>query len=146
MTVVRVNPARNFKRSTSLFDSLFNELANFEKDRNHFVNKRPAANITENGEGFTIELVAPGLSKEDFKIDIDKDILTVSANKELKENEQEKVIKREFNFNKFKRTFRLPETIDTDKISANFENGVLIVSLLKKEEAIDKGPRTIAIK
>lgn len=146
MTFVRVSPAKKFKRSTSIFNELFNELLTGNFTQPQFVNNRPAANVIENKDGFRIELIAPGLSKEDFSIDLDKDTLTISADTPLENKEQEKVLRRSFAFNKFKRTFRLPDTIDKEQISASFENGVLSVTLSKEEEAKVKAPRTIAIK
>lgn len=143
MTLVRVNPRRKARRNHSIFDSLFNELShtNFNTTRKN----RPAVNVLEMADNFRIDLLAPGLQKEDFDINIDKDILTIEANKETELKEGEKLIQSEFNFGKFKRTFRLPETIDTGNISANFENGILSITLLKKEEAKELPPRTIAI-
>lgn len=148
MTLVNVNPRRKVRRSHPAFDSFFNEILNTnfkEVSKNHLGNNQPAVNVIETGEGFRIELSAPGLSKKDFKIDIEKDLLTIEANKEKKEVDGEKIVKQEFNFNKFKRTFRLPDTIDTKNISAKFKNGILSLDLAKKEEAKEQPPRTIAV-
>ena len=149
MILTRVNPARKVKRSPFVFDNFFNELLNTsfnETSKNHLISNRPAVNVIETGEGFRIELSAPGLSKEDFSIGVEKDILTIEANKETKELDGEKIVKREFDFSTFKRTFRLPETIDVNNINASFLNGILSISLAKKEEAKELPPKTIEIK
>ncbi len=149
MTFVNVKPGKKVRRSHNAFDNIFNEIMNTsfnELSKNHLVSNKPAVNVIEATDHFKIELSAPGLSKEDFKIDIEKDILTIEANKTIEAVEGQKVIKREFNFNKFKRTFRLPETIDTKSIEANFVNGILNLTLAKKEEAKEQAPRSIEIK
>lgn len=104
----------------------------------------PAINILEGENDYHIEVAAPGLSKEDFDITIDKDQLTVKVQKEDKALEG-KAIKSEFNFNSFKRSFHLSEDIDRSKISANYDKGILFIRLEKKEEAIEKGPLSIEI-
>lgn len=149
MTLVRVNPRNKVNRSSSVFDNFFNELAQTginEQSKNHLISNRPAVNILETGDGFRIELSAPGLDKNNFSIGIEKDILTIEANKEVKELEGEKFIKRGFDFSNFKRTFRLPDTIDVNNINANFKDGILSLLLAKKEEAKEQPPRTIEIK
>jgi HSP20 family protein len=148
MTLVRVNPRNKVQRSNSIFDNFFNELkytGDYKQPTNHFLNNRPSVNILETGDGFRIELSAPGLDKNDFAIGIEKDILTIEANKEVKEQEGEKFIKRGFDFSNFKRTFRLPETIDVNNVKASFENGILSLFLAKKEEAKEQPPRMIEI-
>ena len=148
MTLVRVNPRNKVQRSNSIFDNFFNELkytGDYKQSTNHLLNNQPAVNILETGDGFRIELCAPGLDKNDFAIGIEKDILTIEANKEVKEQEGETFIKRGFDFSNFKRTFRLPETIDVNNVKASFENGILNLFLAKKEEAKEQPPRTIEI-
>lgn len=148
MTFVNVNPRRKVRRSSSVFDNLFNELMNTslaEHSKNHLVHNRPAANITEANDRFEISLSIPGLSKEDLTIGVDKNILTIEANKAITNPEGEKLIKQEFNFNTFKRTFRLPKTIDLTNITANFNNGILSLVLVKKEEAKELPPRSIEV-
>jgi len=104
----------------------------------------PRVNISENKESFKIELEAPGIQKDFLKIDISKDLLTINYKEE--DNSLEKTFTyREFNYQNFERTFRLPDSIDKEKISATYQNGILFVNLTKKDEAIDKGPRTIEI-
>lgn len=147
MTLVRVNPRNKVNRPASVFDNLFNEIMqpglNELTRNNNFA--RPAVNVVETPEVFRIELSAPGLDKNDVSIMVENDTLTIESNKEFKEQEGEKVIKREFGFYKFKRTFRLPETIDLSNIKADFNNGILNLNLAKKDEAKVQPPRKIEI-
>lgn len=105
----------------------------------------PSVNIYEFEAGFRIEVAAPGLEKADFKIDIDKDILTISSEKVTTEPEGEKAIRKEFETKPFKRTFTIPETVDTKKISATYNNGILIVNVPKREAEKPKPTRNITI-
>ena len=103
------------------------------------------ANIIESKENYKIELAVPGRNKEDFKIQIDKNLLNVSFEKKNPTlNENEKVIRSEFSFNSFKRTFTLDDKVDAEKISAKYENGILILNIPKKEELV-KAPKEIEI-
>jgi len=105
----------------------------------------PAANITETEKEFRIELVTPGFSKEDFKITLDKNVLTISSEKET-ELKDENYMRYEFRFGKFSRSFSLPDSIDTEGINAVSENGILRISLpKKKEEILANVKREIAI-
>ncbi|MCE7068306.1 Hsp20/alpha crystallin family protein [Dyadobacter sp. CY326] len=120
---------------------LFNELANPA-----FAGSVPAVNVVENKEGFRIEVAAPGLQKSDFKLNLEKNQLTISAQKEQKEeNANEKYTRREFKYASFQRTFTLPNSVDGDKIEANYADGVLSIALPKREEAKEKPARTIDI-
>lgn len=106
----------------------------------------PAVNIIKNEKTYEIEVAAPGFAKSDFKINIEKDVLTVSTEKEVKdENEKEKFVKREFGFNSFSRSFTIPETVDVEKINAAYKNGVLNIKLPKLDEALVKQTRSIKI-
>ena len=105
----------------------------------------PAVNIVEGESGFRLEVAAPGLKKEDFKINLENNVLSISAQKEQKNEETtEKYTRKEFSFNSFRRSFTLPNTIDGEKIAATYTDGVLNVELPKKEEA-KKTPRLIEI-
>lgn len=113
-----------------------------------FSNTIPAVNIKETETGFTIELASPGLKKEDFNIEIDENVLTISSEKKLEsesQNESGKYTRKEFSFSSFKRSFNLPETVKEDDIKANYENGVLYVMLPKKDEALPRPKRFIEI-
>lgn len=96
----------------------------------------PAANIKENDNEYLIELAAPGLSKKDFHLNIENDNLIISAEKEEeKKNEEENYTRREYNYQSFSRSFNLPLTVQSDKIEAKYEDGILRLRLPKKEEA-----------
>lgn len=112
--------------------------------------KLPAVNIKEDTTSYRLDLAVPGRKKEDFMIEVDNEVLTISA--EIKEeltseNEEEKVkyTRKEFAFSAFKRTFTLPETVNTDKIEASYEDGILSFKLPKKEEALPKPKRVIEL-
>lgn len=117
------------------------------------VKTNPLVNISEDDDGFLIELAAPGLNKEDLKVDVDKNLLTIKAEKttEAGQNENEdhisksKYTRKEFSFSDFKRSFTLPESIAKDKVSARYENGILKVSVPKKEEAKPQPAREISV-
>ena len=108
----------------------------------------PAVNIQETDDNFSVEVAAPGKTKEDFNIELDNDVLTISS-EEKKENETSdkkgRYTRREFSYSTFKRAFSLPETVDSQKISASYKNGVLEISLPKKEEAKVQAKRMIEI-
>lgn len=103
----------------------------------------PAVNVVESKEGFRIEVAAPGLQKADFKLNLEKNQLTISAQKE--EDSNEKYSRREFKYSSFQRTFTLPNSVDGEKIVAAYADGILKVELPKREEAIEKPLREIEI-
>jgi len=107
----------------------------------------PSANVKETSKGYDIELAAPGLSKEDFKIGIENDVLSISAEKELHQNEEnEKYTRQEFHYDAFNRSFRLPDTINADKIDARYENGLLKINIPKKTEHAVSAKKEIKLK
>jgi HSP20 family protein len=111
----------------------------FDNDLGDFFGKRfsdPAANIIETPDSFELDIAAPGLKKDDFKINLENNIMTISAEFEDQKREEGKNYSRkEFYYGSFSRAFTLPKTIDLDKIKADYENGILIISLPKKEES-----------
>ncbi|SEN09224.1 heat shock protein Hsp20 [bacterium A37T11] len=122
-----VNPWVN-----NLFDSLFTD----SLGRDPFVAKVPAVNIAEKEDAYQIELAAPGLAKEDFKINVEDDVLTISAEKKSEsEEEGKRYSKREYSYSSFQRSFTLPDSIDQEKIEASYKDGVLFLTVAKKEEA-----------
>ncbi len=128
-----------------LVDELFNNdfFPKFSEWEN---NNLPAVNISENKDDYKIELAAPGLNKNDFKINLENDVLTISSEKEENtEEKDEQVMRREFNYSKFSRSFTLPETVDVDKIKASFKDGVLKLVLPKMDEAKVKPAKEIKI-
>jgi len=128
-------------RLSDIFDDLFERNLNRWPEGNF----APAANIIEGEKEFKLEIAAPGLSKEDFRISLDKNILTVSSEKETGQND-ENFTRYEFSYGKFSRSFALPKSIDTEQINASCDNGILKISLpKKKEEILANATREIAI-
>lgn len=136
MTLLKF-PAKNTEAVNpfvhSVFENLFND--SFVNDR--LVARVPAVNIIEDETAFSIELAAPGLEKSDFKINVDKNIITLAVEKEVaKDSEGVIYSKKEFNYSSFSRSFTLPETVDYSNIEASYVGGILTVKIGKKEEAI----------
>ncbi len=106
----------------------------------------PPVNIKEADSYFAVELVAPGLKKEDFNIEVENGLLTISSEtKAEKMQEEGKYTRREYTHTSFKRAFTLPETVNEDGIDANYADGILTLTLPKKEEAQPKAKRLIQI-
>jgi HSP20 family protein len=106
----------------------------------------PAVNIIEENDEFRIDVAAAGLSKNDFKIDLDADVLTISTEKkEDKKEAKDNYTRREFNFTSFSRSFKLNDTIDQEQIKAEQVDGILTIHLAKKEESVKPGPKSIDI-
>ncbi len=130
----------------SLVDTFFGDdfLSNFFDNTN--LGTVPAVNIIESKDDFAIEVAAPGLEKKDFNVDVHNNVLTISSQKEFKDEQRdEKVMRREFSYTAFKRSFSLPDGADSDKIKASYKDGILTVSIPKKEEAKEKPARQISI-
>jgi HSP20 family protein len=146
LTVRPENGRIRVPRFSSLMGNFFeNEFPSFI---GHEFNKlvTPSVNIKDTKEGYHIEVAAPGFEKESFKVNVEDDLLTISAEaKEEKLEEGEKFSRREFTQSSFKRSFTLPKTIVTDKITAGYENGILKVTLPKQEEAKQKSAVEIKI-
>ncbi|MFL1896098.1 Hsp20/alpha crystallin family protein [Aquimarina sp. 2-A2] len=109
----------------------------------------PAVNVIENDDEFVVQLAAPGLKKENFNIELDNDKLTISSKAETENEENEgspKFTRREFMYSDFKRSFNLPDTINTGEIAATYEDGILRAVLPKREEAKVQPKRLIEIK
>ena len=137
MTLVK----QNYRNLNNLFDEFFNAVpATWNNNLNV-----PPANIYESQDAFHLDLQAPGLNKEDFKISVDKGLLTISyEHKAETENKDLKTYRREFASRSFKRTFSVDEKINTDAIAAKYDTGVLKLTLPKKEE-VKVQPKQIAI-
>ncbi|WP_396170236.1 Hsp20/alpha crystallin family protein [Flavobacterium sp.] len=109
----------------------------------------PSVNLKETDTKIEVELAAPGMKRDDFKVEIDNDILMISSEKEDKKeevNKKENYIRREFNYQTFSRTFSLPETIDENKIEATYKDGILHVMIGKKEGIQKRSLKSIPIK
>jgi HSP20 family protein len=106
----------------------------------------PAVNVMEHDDNYIVEMAIPGLKKSDFDISLDNQILSISAEtKEEKEEEDNYYTRREFGYSSFKRTFRLPKTVEIDKISAKYNEGILKVELPKRDEAKKKPIQSIKV-
>lgn len=135
--------------SNGLFPSLMEEL--FRPDwaggQNLITNRSiPPVNIRETDNSYEVELSAPGKKKEDFNINVENDLLTISSQSSKDNTEEDgKYTRKEFSFSAFQRSFTLPETVKDDDIKATYEDGILKISLPKKEEALPKPKRIIEI-
>jgi HSP20 family protein len=135
-------PANYSSPFGNLMENFFND--NFLT--REFSSSVPAVNVSENHDQFSVELSAPGFNKEDFKIEADNKMLTISGeHKTEKEDKTKSFTRREFNYGSFRRTFTLPETVNDEKIDAKYENGILKITLPKKEEAKAKPIKEIRI-
>lgn len=106
----------------------------------------PSVNIIEGKEDFRIEVAAPGLEKGDFNIHLENNVLTISSEKESKnEEKEERYMRREFSYTSFRRSFSLPQSVEPDKIAATHSNGVLNITIPKREEAKVKPAKQIEI-
>lgn len=123
----------------SIFENLFFE-NRLDVPDNWETFSNPAVNIIEKLPNFVIELAAPGMQKENFSIEVEKDTLKVSAKSvsdeetASKENEETQFRRREFNYNEFTKSFKLPEKINTDDIEAEYTNGILSITVPKVED------------
>jgi HSP20 family protein len=145
MTLVKFNNGLK-NNAHPFFNDVFDSLLNDSFIGDKLVARVPAVNIAENDNEFHIELAVPGLKKEDFKINLDKSILTVSAEKKSENSEESiKFSKREYSYNSFIRSFTLPDSVDHSKIEADYTDGILKLTVAKREEAKFQS-REIAIK
>ena len=133
-----------------LFDDFFNrDLFNWGNSNFSGTNTTvPAVNIKETAENYEVEVAAPGMTKNDFKVELDGNSLTISSEKSHQNNEREdeRYSRKEFSYQSFQRTFTLKkDVVDIDKINAKYENGLLQLRIPKKEEAKQKPPRLIQI-
>lgn len=145
MTLVKFNNGLK-NNAHPFFNDVFDSLLNDSFISDKLVARVPAVNIAENDNEFHIELAVPGLKKEDFKINLDKNILTVSAEKKTEANaESKKYSKREYSYNSFVRSFTLPDSVDHSKIEADYADGILKLTVAKREEAKFQS-REIAVK
>ncbi len=138
-------------RNKDLFPTMFREF--FDRDLFDTANMgfndstMPAVNIKESKDDFLVEVAAPGMKKDDFKIELDNNILMISSETEDRQEESKEgqFTRREFSYQSFKRTFTLPNTVDEKNIKASYNDGILSILLPKKEEAKEKPKRIIKI-
>ncbi|MDG2475525.1 MAG: Hsp20/alpha crystallin family protein [Flavobacteriaceae bacterium] len=132
--------------NNNVFPSLMKEFFNDDFgmnpiNRNHSV---PSVNSIENNDSFEIDLAVPGMKKDDFTIELNDKVLIISSEK-ANTNENDNVRLSEFNYSSFQRSFRVPNTVDLDKIKAIYKNGILKIKLPKKKDSITKPNRVIDI-
>jgi HSP20 family protein len=136
----RIMTQAKANKTTDVFPSAFTDF--FDNDKffsNHWIENAleqnlPAVNIKEKDNAFDVELAAPGFSKADIKIDVDDHTMTISAEKEKEKNvENERFTRKEFSYNSFRRSFTLPQSVDTDRIVAKYNDGILKLQVPKKE-------------
>lgn len=117
---------------TDVFDSIFNDT--FLSDR--MVARVPAVNVSETNSDYQIELAAPGLTKDDFKLKLERDVLSISVEQSQQNQQQERnYTKREYSYNSFVRSFTLPDSADENGVEAKYEEGILRISIPKREDA-----------
>lgn len=135
----------------SLLDDFFTRDIFDWTDRNYSAlgTNLPSANLRETDTKLEIDLAAPGMKKEDFKVEVDNNLLVISCEKEEHKEEtskKEDYIRKEFNYQSFYRSFSLPEYADENKIEAAYKDGILHVTINKKEGAKKRATKTISIK
>ena len=149
MGTLMKNDRSLFPAVPSLFDDMlagdwFNWPSNLNLSANRW--SVPAVNVKETNDAFELEIAAPGMNKGDFKVELDNDMLVISAEKENKNEEKDEkgnFTRREFNYQSFTRTFSLPERlVKGDSISAKYNDGILHISVPKTEEAKTKAKPT----
>lgn len=147
MSIVKRNEI--FPDMPSLFNDFFTrDLWDWGLGNNSSTNTSiPAVNIRETNDNFEVEVAAPGMTKNDFKVQLEGNMLTISSEKENKyEDNEGKYTRREFSYQSFKRSFILPkDVVDANKIQAKYENGLLHLLIPKKEEAKQRPPKMIEI-
>lgn len=154
MTLAKLSPERFqdwFPSAPSLFDRFFDgELMNWNSSNYSSTNTTlPAVNVKETDNEFQIELAVPGMKKEDFQVDYDNGRLSISSElkNETETKDGEKMTRREFSYQSFKRSFTIVESVvQAEKISASYENGILLITLPKREELKPKPAKQIKIK
>ena len=141
------------RESTPMWTNLFNDFINQDWNDwslgNYSMTNTtlPSVNIIENNENFEVEVAAPGMEKGDFRIEIIQSVLTISSEKREEKTtpEEGRFTKREFSYQSFCRSFSLPASVDSEKIKAKYDNGILKVIIPKREEAKPKPVRMIDI-
>jgi HSP20 family protein len=132
-----------------LFDRFFdNDLFDWSNRNYSSTNTTlPSVNVKEDPNGFEVEMAAPGFEKTDFRVSLNKNLLTLSSERKVENetHEGQRFTRREFSYQSFSRSFTLPEVVQQDDISAKYENGILKVRIPKKEDAKPKPPKQIEI-
>lgn len=148
MSVRTLSTRRPFFSLTPAFNDLFEPWNEWFQDG--AAGKQlslPRVNITEDSKNYSLELAAPGLHKKDFKIDINNNVLTVSAQREESKEEKDKQYTRqEYSYSSFSRSFTLPEEVEQDKVEATYDGGILKIALPKNAKVTKQNHKAISIK
>jgi len=135
---------RNFQINPFFFDQLIYDELGRQRDS---INKPPATNILESDSQFLLEIAVPGKTKSDFKIEVNKEILTISLETEKEVSENDHLYhKKEFDYSSFQRSFTLPDSVAVDKIDARYNDGVLKLVFPKKKESLPQAKKWIKVK
>lgn len=141
---------RRTEKMPSIFDDFFRPWNEWFENSGDFMGltmKAPAVNIVENKDAYIVSLAVPGMKKDDFKIDIDGNMLTISCEKEdTREDENTRFTRKEYSFSSFSRSFTLPDEVNRESIEAQYVDGVLKLSLPRKEEFKKISAKKIAVK
>lgn len=148
MNLVRFYQPR-YSVNKNLVNEMMNSFLTNDYHENYLQNcRKPAINIFESDNDFRIEMMLPGFTKEDMKINFHNEMLTIKVdNKETesRNNEDYKFVRREFDVYNFEKQFKVPQSVNVEGIDAKFENGILNIVLPKKEEALEKAPVDIKV-
>jgi HSP20 family protein len=138
------------ERFPALFDDFFKPWNEWFDNDTNFLGRQlhiPSVNITEDKDEYSVSLAVPGMKKDDFKIDVNGNMLTISCAKdETKEEKDKKYTRKEYSYSSFSRSFTLPDEVNREKIDARYEDGLLKISLPRKEEAKKTAAKQIAVK
>lgn len=136
------------RRDRDRFPSYWGRYWDTDVFNNSFDSDLPAVNVKENNKEYLVEIAAIGFDKEDFNLEINKNLLSISGKKEMKNEEKDdgnRVLRQEFRTSSFARSFTLPENVDTENIKANQKNGVLTITIPKMEKTPENSKRKIDI-
>lgn len=140
MTIIRWNSPG---RLSDIFDDIFaRSMDDIDKKDCDCV---PAANIIETEKAFEIQIAVPGYKKEEIHVDLENNVLSVHCDQDQTEGQEITYTRREFGYGSFRRSFKIPKVVDTEKISADYKNGILILSLPKREEATSRLSKQIKV-
>lgn len=138
MALMKYNPVQSDNNVLNFFDGFFDDDA--VRQLHHIT---PASEVAESNDAYHIKLALPGMRKEQINIELDNQLLSISADYNRTEEEGIKVHSTDFRYGKYEKTFTLPKDIVTDKVDAHFDNGILLVNIPKSEQS---KPRTIKVK
>lgn len=136
------------KHNSPFFPALFDEwLSNEWLPSSTLPTKQlPSVNIQETDTSFLLELAAPGFKKEDLQVEVEKDILSISSQSDAAAEEDAQYTRKEYGYRSFRRTFTIPESVDSKKIEAQYKEGILEVKLPKKKEMLQEAKKSIRIR